>query len=695
MYLKSLKIFNFRKFKETDNTIGFVEASHSKVEESPVASSTSLIIGKNNAGKTTVTKALEFIIDDSVKLQGSHFNYDYLNEIFNSYLKFDYNKTPELRFELEVFFDNEGNDIVTNIWKFINLSDIGSTSEKKIAMIEVLYKVSEKVDFFKIVQDKLNSFHAGVINRDDTFRWFVNFLSDVKFRKIIRGGGGEVTGFRLKDVIDIKLISATNNINDKKLLAKSFGKIIKFIYESEQSTYNTINGLVTKNNKNITNRISKTHKRNIDTVFDKVISESSLGFNLRADLTFDKLMSDLIVYEHKEGEYFIPEGQFGLGYANLIHMLSEIIDFSYRAKISEKQSKVQILCIEEPEVFMHPQMQINFIRHIEEALAAILKFSKKEIRNLKNQIVITTHSSHILNSVIQGSGTLNDINFIYSESGVSKNILVKDSLVCNEAGEVKKFNFIKKHIKHQVPELFFSNYIILVEGITEERFINFYIDSQPQLRNKNISVFRIDGAHGSVYVKLLKLLKIPSLIITDIDFKRSDKDLFEEVTLSDGKKKEIPKYPQMMSISRDLTTTNKTIISVTGTKKISELDDCYLVNNVKLVYQISPISIASENEIFKYYATSFEEALILENYDNKILHQSLKDSIPTCIKDLIDINKSNSQYAKNSYYLQRELNNKKTVFCNAIIFNMSTSNVNKNPKMPLYIRKGLEWLVSN
>ncbi|WP_265557215.1 AAA family ATPase, partial [Serratia grimesii] len=72
MYLKSIEINNFRKFGSKDNLIGFVKANSGDNKKSPVASSTTLIVGKNNAGKTTITKALEFIVDEGDKLVGSY-----------------------------------------------------------------------------------------------------------------------------------------------------------------------------------------------------------------------------------------------------------------------------------------------------------------------------------------------------------------------------------------------------------------------------------------------------------------------------------------------------------------------------------------------------------------------------------------------------------------------------------------------
>lgn len=56
MYLKKLKLINYRKFREQDNEVEFVDASsYSDVESGVnIATTATLIVGKNNAGKTTI-----------------------------------------------------------------------------------------------------------------------------------------------------------------------------------------------------------------------------------------------------------------------------------------------------------------------------------------------------------------------------------------------------------------------------------------------------------------------------------------------------------------------------------------------------------------------------------------------------------------------------------------------------------------
>ena len=70
MYLKKLKLSHYRKFDEEQNEIEFVsskikpEKKDNQTEDQQetkidIATDTTLIIGKNNAGKTTIIAALE------------------------------------------------------------------------------------------------------------------------------------------------------------------------------------------------------------------------------------------------------------------------------------------------------------------------------------------------------------------------------------------------------------------------------------------------------------------------------------------------------------------------------------------------------------------------------------------------------------------------------------------------------------
>src|SRR5699024_4865386 len=146
-----------------------------------------------------------------------------------------------------------------------------------------------------------------------------------------------------------------------------------------------------------------------------------------------------------------------------------------------------------------------------------------------SQLMITTHSSHILNSKIHSANSFNNINYI-----ASTNDHVDVVPLCNEKikpnnensnNPEKDLEFLKKHITYKASELFFSDAIIFVEGITEETLLRYYIDHHTTDLNKYyISIFNIDGAYGHVYRELIKTLQVPTLVITDLDIKRSKEE---------------------------------------------------------------------------------------------------------------------------------------------------------------------------
>lgn len=85
MFLKRLKLTNYRKFSAEQNVVEFISSKivkkqedenaeetvtteetkevSGKIGEIDVASGTTLIIGKNNAGKTTIITALDNLIN--------------------------------------------------------------------------------------------------------------------------------------------------------------------------------------------------------------------------------------------------------------------------------------------------------------------------------------------------------------------------------------------------------------------------------------------------------------------------------------------------------------------------------------------------------------------------------------------------------------------------------------------------------
>ena len=410
-----------------------------------------------------------------------------------------------------------------------------------------------------------------------------------------------------------------------------------------------------------------------------------------------------------ENGYFIPEDQFGLGYKNLMKIIGQLIDYMEQYDNDDIHHKINLICVEEPENYMHPQMQELFIKNIDDAISVLMNKTKK---NINSQLLLTTHSSHILNSKIHTSGTFNNINYIsVGKDKCSTVIRLSDSRIANievtekeESGEGlisnDELTFLKKHIKFKVSDLFFSDAVILVEGITEEQLLNYYISEREGLSKSYISVFNINGAFAHVYKSLLDLLNIPCLAITDLDIKRSS---YEKGVKTN--KHPDASYLQVKSLEGKKTTNAVLRKYVCGVTKndVVETDDedeksVTIPNNLeyykedenggfKIVYQ--------KDMIESYFASSFEEAFILSNYKNTILNQTLHDVKPRIYKSIVgELGKEEYENSVHqSYEWQQKLSSSKSDFANTLLYNIYSKDGDK-PALPDYIEHGLVWLES-
>ena len=140
MYLKKLFKNNYRKFSTNDNLIEFVDAeayeNTNNITNFNIATTTTLIVGKNNAGKTTIIHALNKIVNDP-HIASSDFNYYYLKKIFNAYKQGNYSESPMITFEITVGLDKGLDDYVTNIAPFMVLEDIDASEIVVIVAFEI------------------------------------------------------------------------------------------------------------------------------------------------------------------------------------------------------------------------------------------------------------------------------------------------------------------------------------------------------------------------------------------------------------------------------------------------------------------------------------------------------------------------------------------------------------------------------
>lgn len=677
MFLKRLKLTNYRKFSSEKNIVEFISSKivlkENDYDEIDVASDTTLIIGKNNAGKTTIITALDNLINHSNAFGANDFNYRYLQEYLDDYDVCNLPQgAPYIEFVLTIGLEEDSNDRISNLIPFMLVEDI------KDSELDICIRYEAK-DFVYFQSEMKELYSEG--KDENVFSKFLNLLHNTDYiLKYYDKNMNQIdVDFKLSNLMELQCIKA-NHLKKDHCLTDAFNKIINYRYDHIfQNEKKKVTKELEKINYELTQNITENHTNVIRRVLKELISMERMSVDLSADITFDKLMQDLIKYEYIEDDANIPENQFGLGYTNLVMIIAAIMDYMERYPESSFNSKINLISIEEPETFMHPQMQELFIKNINEAIRILLSSKNKDVNS---QIIITTHSSHILNSKIHSNNTFNNICYLYEDKRNTAVVNLNNKKVMpfeHEDEESEAFKFLKKHIKYKVSELFFSDAAIFVEGFAEDMIIPYYIEKMEGLRKHYISVFNINGAHGFLYRRLIEALGIPVLIITDLDIQRNEEG--DEDDEQEGKK--IKTYDQIKCLCGKKTT-NATIIDIYGKDDISTIPVYIEDKNLYLSYQ---------GEINGYYATSFEEAFILTNYDNEIANELLKELKPNIYKSIVGKELEYEKNKENSYKWQAKLGKCKGEFASKLLYKVVNEELEeKLPRLPDYISNGLSWM---
>ncbi|WP_282856208.1 ATP-dependent nuclease [Pseudoclavibacter helvolus] len=236
------------------------------------------------------------------------------------------------------------------------------------------------------------------------------------------------------------------------------------------------------------------------------------------------LLNDSTSVKYGEPDTLLPEDHNGLGYLNLIAIIMEIEIRLLRIKGADNSSTsdVNLLVIEEPEAHTHPQLQYIFIKKIKELLKEHCETSDMQL-----QTIITTHSSHIT-----AESDFADIKYFRRiEDRVEARNMT--DLEQKYGTDKKQYQFLTQYLTLTRAELFFADKAILIEGDTERilmRAMMRKIDEsdsahESPLGSQNISVVEV-GAHSQIFDHFMEFTGLKTLIITDIDSAKvlEDKD---------------------------------------------------------------------------------------------------------------------------------------------------------------------------
>lgn len=380
----------------------------------------------------------------------------------------------------------------------------------------------------------------------------------------------------------------------------------------------------------------------------------------------------------------LPEKYNGLGLRNLISIYLKLIQFREdwtKTDYDDQPLKpIHLVFIEEPEAHLHAQAQQVFIRKALEALTntdanTVLKNNK----NLKTQLVVSTHSNHIVNEI-------NMKCLRYFKRVVDTDLSIPVSQVvnlCRTFGKTEKDNqmFVTRYIRLTHCDIFFADAVIIVEGAAERILLPHFLKLE-HAENHYISIIEINGSHAHRFKALLEKLDIHTLIITDIDAQ-------EEYVADNGKKQMRPTLPVL---GKNQTTNNDSIkiwlneSSVDNLLKLSS--DQKRIGKIYLAFQTGINVLWDKDYVGIVYPYTFEDALTFTNLDLFRNDSGLKRlGTATTFHNYLKTSDSIIGFHK-KLFNALERSSTKAEFATTILF----ANEFENLKVPEYIQEGLIWI---
>ena len=658
---------------------------------------TTLIIGKNNTGKTSVLAIMDKLLNQGKKnFKWDDFNIEFQNKIYEKITTKDFQVLKENReineygIRLTLFIEYTKEDFYGNIQDFMMDLD----EDNNYIIVEFNYNCKEdnlrelSIEFNKKNKGDKNNFTKFM--RKNSEKYFNLEMYALKYNKstnsYLENEILEISNLnQIKRVISFNGIKASREVSNKenenslsKLSEKYFDisktkndKEFDDLIQAIENTDEKLNNLYNGKSKNqvgifsgITGKIKEFsgNSNEINIYINSQIQEKEL-FKSRSRLFFD--------YNRIK----LPENHNGLGYLNLIGMIFEIENIVN--DFINNVSDINILYIEEPEAHTHPQLQYIFIRNIKKLIGSYRE------SGIKLQTLITTHSSHIVSEC-----NFNDIRyFVKNNEGVeSKNIEI---LKENYKDDEQAYKFLKQYLTLNNAELFFSEKVIFVEGTTERILLPYMmkkIDLEDKtkkflpLLSQNISIIEI-GNYAQIFKKFIEFLNIKVLIITDIDAAK-------EMITKDNKRETEKCNPVEETKTTNFSIKNYLGETLKSKNKNNEFKKIATLSKKEKIVKCgsSEIMIAYQVKEEGYQASSFEDAFISINYD---FIKENKNGFSEGLKNQKKLNEEEIDF----YELTQKCINKKSSFAIEILL-CSDENYS-DWKIPKYIKEGLEWLKEN
>jgi len=659
----------------------------------------SVVIGKNNTGKTSLLVALGKFLASGVhrRLSFDDISTDKRASIRNLLTAESTVPDDQILFSvgLELTIKYDDTDDLSSVAKLITNLDPEDTR----IVLDFCYELVGKR--LNDLSNKWIDGGGGDVDAADAFlrQNLVEALGKLRRRSKSTVDGGydidlDTERLSLDDVIAFKCVSARRDVTNKdtdqtlsaqaarlyRLLSKNSGnegpvEAFKNKLREADDTFSTAYADIFKD------LITKVHD------FGGVrVGESAI--KIASTLRHRDILSGNTTVMYEQADYDLPEHYNGLGYMNLISMIFEVdlLMKEFRKPQAGDGAALSLLFVEEPEAHTHPQMQYVFIRNIQKLLTT----AGESLPSL--QTVLSTHSAHIV-----AQAEFDSIKYLQrsAQQVQAHNLRELEGHFSGDEVEERRFRFLKQYLTLHRAELFFADKVVLIEGDTERILLPAMMRKLDQagvpenvapLLSQNVSVVEV-GAHSQIYEKFIDFLGLRTLIITDID---------------SGYEENINEKKVSRHCCPDDTgaafTSNSSLLFYHG-KERTDLD--YFVNlgpkGKTCAKQDGVWKSATNGSVYTAYQTkeagyhgrSFEDAFFSLNED---LLQLGHDRFPSLTKKWYD--KFMADEITPLEFAEQAVNSKPSLAIEVLLNSeiSASGHAYSNWKTPAYIEEGLKWL---
>ena len=524
MKLHSLQIDGFKRIRSTKILFG----------------DATFLIGPNNAGKSTVLKAIEWLLSakksipsseyfsviddetgetkpavDTITLEaefrnlpieaiewrgfkGRIFSYP-TDDVSDSGLSVTYKKTYTLGKDVVIEFRSKERAIKPEFASYKTGQDLIDKGAPAAEVLDLFPDLAAKIGASKAAQEKLDQIDA-IWDTKDSETWFQN--------------PGGIPGVVLKMLPRFLLIPADTSVSEiEGTSAGVLGKTLNELFEDVRGTSNNyaqaqeyLNKLAQELDPEDSGSEFGKMITELNAVLASVFPDSQL--HATASLSDPKTALKPTFNVEMSSNVRTPVSHQGSGMIRAAAFGMLRFRQKWLSKREDDHVRSLIVCFEEPEIYLHP------------SAANQMRDTIYELSGHESQIVATTHSPFIIDLARKPKQILNSLRC--DVAGVTASPFnVTDAFLALE-------NDAKAHVKmllrvdDHVARVFFTKHIIIIEGDTEEVVIKETLKRLPKERYlKIVSDFEIVKARGKAsiigLVKYLVAMGITPIVVHDRD----------------------------------------------------------------------------------------------------------------------------------------------------------------------------------